>query len=282
MFEFRAKVIILLALIAVSSVIGRTSNGAAKSDAWEKLDKGLEYATLDAPAKSSIGDSKIRVLRINPRHYSFHLVNVSENDENSAMSVRGWAKKNDFVAAINASMFQRDMRTSISFMRNRSHINNAKMTRDKTIFAFQSTGEKYRFPVIFDRECDDVEEMKAHFRVHVQSIRMISCNGRNVWKEQKDSWSTAAIANDHDGNILFIHVQSPYPTHELIAHLLTLPLNIRTAMYVEGGPQAQLFIKTSDQEHILLGRYTSELLGRAEAKIGWPVPNVIGIRQRKQ
>ena len=280
MFEFRAKVFILMILTALTSVAGQLSKAANNPGNWEQLDKGLEYAILDAPMKSSIGDSKIRVLRINPQHYSFHLVNASADDESTAMSVRGWAKKYDFVAAVNASMFQRDMRTSVSFMRNRSHVNNAKMTRDKTVFAVQSKDEKYRPPMIFDRECDDVETVAAHYSVLIQSIRMISCNGRNVWKEQKESWSTAAVAQDRSGNILFIHVQSPYRTHELIDHLLALPLNIRTAMYVEGGPQSQLFIKTPDQEHILLGRYTSELLGRAEAKIGWPVPNVIGIRKR--
>ncbi len=134
---------------------------------------------------------------------------------------------------------------------------------------------------IFDRECDDISRLKEKYLAYVQSIRMISCKGKNVWKLQKEKYSTAAIAVNKLGHILFIHVRSPYATNQLINNLLKLPLNIRTAMYVEGGPQAQLYVNSAEKEYIILGRFRSSNAGKAISYFGWPVPNVIGIRKRK-
>src|SRR5206468_3610842 len=89
----------------------------------------------------------------------------------------------------------------------------------------------------------------------VQSIRMISCNGENVWSRQERRWSTAAIGMDALGRILFLHVRSPYSTHDLIDILKALPLGLTRAMYAEGGPEAQLFVSSGAEEHEWVGSY---------------------------
>jgi exopolysaccharide biosynthesis protein len=252
-----------------------------KQTQWKQISKGLEYGVFKAPKKSYVGDSRIRVLRIDPKEYTFHLRNASSPKEGELMSVRQWAKKHNFVAAINASMYQKDRLTSISLMKSKSHTNNPSLSRHKTVLAFTPKKEDFTpAALIIDRECEKFKEKKSRYKSFVQSIRMVSCQGKNVWKPSKQSWSTAAIANDKNGNILFIHVRSPYSTHELINILLELPLNIRTAMYVEGGQQAQMYVKGDDREYILLGRYRSQFTGNSIANFGWPVPNVIGIKKR--
>lgn len=254
--------------------------GEVKKSPWQRINHGLELGIFTAKTKARLGDSKIRVLRIDPKYYSFHLVNASAPGEGSNMSVRQWARRYKFVAAINASMYQRDHSTSISLMRSANHTNNPSLSKHKSILAFMGTRKDEGAVKLFDRECDNITGLKKRFRVLVQSIRMISCHGKNVWKKSDESWSTAMIAADKQGRLLFIHVRALYTTHDLINNLLLLPLDIRTAMYVEGGPQAQLYIRTPTKEYTFLGRYRSAITGKAIAKFGWPVPNVIGIRPR--
>ena len=43
-------------------------------------------------------------------------------------------------------------------------------------------------------------------------------------------------------------------THDLVEILLDLPLDISRAMYVEGGPQAQLYVNAGGQIHEFTGR----------------------------
>ena len=111
----------------------------------------------------------------------------------------------------------------------------------------------------------------------IQSIRMISCTGKNVWTEQPQKWSTAAIGIDRRDRVLFIHTGSPYSTHDLIDFLQQLPLDIHRAMYAEGGPQAQLYINSGEHEHEFVGNYEIEIQRDMERLISRPVPNVVGI-----
>ena len=124
------------------------------------------------------------------------------------------------------------------------------------------------------------EFWKKKYATLVQSIRMISCTGKNVWKQQQRRWSTAAIGIDARDNILFIHVRSWYSTHDLINILKKLPLNISRAMYTEGGPQAQLYIKVGKKEFEFAGSYETGSNQNNDRVISWPLPNVVGISDR--
>jgi hypothetical protein len=106
---------------------------------------------------------------------------------------------------------------------------------------------------------------------------MISCTGQNVWQQQAQKWSTAAIGTDRQERVLFIHAGSPFSTHDLINILKLLPLNIARAMYVEGGPQAQLYVKTDGHEHEFVGGYELPLSQDSDSLFSWPIPNVVGI-----
>ncbi|MDP6712148.1 MAG: phosphodiester glycosidase family protein, partial [Nitrospinaceae bacterium] len=113
----------------------------------------------------------------------------------------------------------------------------------------------------------------------IQSIRMVSCRGENVWQQQSKKWSTAAIGTDSQGRVLFIHARSPYTTHDLISILLNLPIELKQAMYVEGGPDAQLYINTGKKEFEFLGSYSSGSFEHDKNDVAWPLPNVLGIQR---
>ncbi len=105
---------------------------------------------------------------------------------------------------------------------------------------------------------------------------MISCTGRNVWRQQTQKWSTALIGIDRAGNVLFIHVRSQYTTHDLINILLQLPLQLTNAMYAEGGREAQLYVQTGEHNYEFVGDYGNGFGSNS----GRPIPNVVGIVRR--
>jgi len=106
---------------------------------------------------------------------------------------------------------------------------------------------------------------------------MISCDGRNVWEQQNKKWSTAAIGMNQLGDILFIHVRSPFSTHDLIDNLLKLPIQLKRAMYVEGGSEAQMFIHSGETEMEFVGSYSTGATETDANALAWPIPNVVGI-----
>lgn len=268
----------LPAILLMSSLFA--GNDQVRSTAWKKVDQGLYLGTFVSPQKSRFDDSLVRVLRIDPKHYQFKLVNASATIDKKNHTARAWSKKYNMVAAINSSMYQRDYLTSVSLMRTQGHINNPRLSRDKTVMAFGRKDKGVPKVMLIDRQCDDFDKLKQHYRTLVQSIRMFSCHGRNVWQQQVRQWSTAAIGMDKQGRVLFIHVRSPYSTHDLINILMKLPIGMKGLMYVEGGPEAQLYIKAKGVEYEWFGSFETGFNENNKNAVAWPIPNVIGIVRR--
>ena len=247
---------------------------------WQQLDKGLELGIFPAPTAAAGGDSLVRVLRIDPQYYQLKLLNASGIKNGKPLTPKQWCRQNRLVAAINPSMYQTDYKTSVSLMRTKVHTNNSRLSKDMTILAFDRQVAGVPRVKMIDRQCEDFQSWKQKYGTLVQSIRMISCTGKNVWKPQARRWSTSAIGIDKQDKVLFIHVRALYSTYDLINILKKLPLNISRAMYTEGGPQAQLYINTGNQELELTGSYETRSNDAKQGSISWPLPNVLGTLKR--
>ena len=273
---------ICIHLAAFNTVLSSESPKSASSEQWLQLEHGLDLGEFVSPQPSDAGDSVIRVLRIDPQHFELRLMNASATREGSALTAKEWCRQYGLVAALNASMYQQDYKTSVSLMRTRSHINNSRLSKDMAILAFDRLKPDVPEVTIIDRECEDFSHWENRYGTLVQSIRMLSCNGKNVWSPQPQKWSTAAIAVDGQGRVMFIHARSPYSTHDLINILRQLPLDIARALYTEGGPQAQLFIHSGLREWEFVGRVESNLTDTSAVSIALPIPNAIGVARKQE
>jgi hypothetical protein len=282
-----AKIILSCLLIAFGLVgAGADQQGsnpiANSAGGWQKLADGLELGIFDSPQPAEIGDSKVRILRIDPARYELKLLNASVSKKGRPLTAKQWCRQNGLVAAINASMYQEDFKTSVSYMRTRTHVNNPRLReKDMTILAFDRLAAGVPRVKIIDRQCEDFRLWKNKYGSLVQSIRMISCKGKNVWRQQPKKYSTVAIGVDEADRVLFIHVGSPYSTHDLINILKKLPIEIARAMYTEGGPQAQLYIKTGAHEYDFTGHSEIDFSNKANSLFSWPIPNAVGVSLRK-
>ncbi len=270
-----------MAVISATADQQTRDTGSNPDTVWQKLSDGLELGFFHSPQPSETGDSMIRVLRIEPARYELKLLNASAFENGRPLTAKEWCRQNGLVAAINASMYQADLKASVSLMRTKSHINNPRLSKDMAILAFDRNSIDVPRLKIIDRRCEDFKTWGEKYKTLIQSIRMISCEGENVWAQQAKKWSTAAIAVDYLGRLLFIHVGSPYSTHDLIDILQELPLIIDRTMYVEGGPQAQLYINIGSHEHEFVGSYKIDIEENVNTLFSRPIPNVIGISLRK-
>lgn len=239
---------------------------------WTTLDDGLQVMDYSSPVKSDIGNSMITVLKIDPGVYKFEILMGGWLKDKS---VKDWCKKNDKVAAINAGMFTEEGR-NCGYMISNGRLN-GKENRGNAIFAFDGDG----LPVqIVDRQCQEWSEMKPKYQSATQSIRMVDCNQHNVWTPQSKRWSVACLAMDKSGNVLMIHCRSAYTMHDFIDILLSGPFDIYNMMYLEGGPEAQLYVNAGGREIIRIGSYETGFYESDENDVYWQVPNVIAISKK--
>ena len=248
-----------------------------KLNPWIRLEPGLEIGIFGTPQKSPIGDNLIRILKIDPKRFQFRLLNASTAPGGKRLSAKAWARQNGLVAAINASMYQADKLTSVSLMQTFGHVNNSWFSKDRALLVFDPKKPSLPSAQILDRDCQNVDHLRKLYHTQIQSIRMIDCAGKNVWQQQDKKWSTAALGMDHSGHILFIHVRSPFSTHDLIEILLKLPIHLKRAMYVEGGSEAQMFIHSGKTEMEFVGSYSTGATETDANTLAWPIPNVVGI-----
>lgn len=256
------------------------ARAAAPAVAWRTLEPGLEYAVAESPIRSPLADEgAIHLLRIDPTRFAVELFNASAAD-GARHTARQWAQAERLVAAINASLYQTDYRTSTSLMRSRRHVNNPRLSKHNTVLLFDPLEPGLPSVQLVDRTCRELADLQRRYAGAVQSIRMISCQGANVWSQQPTRWSNAAVGVDAQGRLLFLHMRAPLSTHDFADALLALPLGLRQTMYVEGGPEAQLYIHAGGEEIEVTGSHGSSGFAGLAAGYALPIPNVLGIRRR--
>jgi len=276
-FWLQTSLFVMILLFSHTIVVSQDSG-------WKQIDEGLYYGDFLAPIKSNIGDSKIFIVRIDPKIYNFRLLSTSELTPGSlSLTVKEWSDRYKLIATTNAGMFQADLKSNVGYMKNFAHMNNPRVHKTyASVFAFNPKKEDVPSAMIFDADVKDMKEIIAGYNTVIQNLRLIKRPGSIRWAQQDKRWSEAALGQDQDGNILLIFSGSPYTMHELSRILLSLPIKLECAMHLEGGPAASLYLRHNNFEVVRVGRHelASIVVGDMNSEF-LPIPNVIGITKKK-
>jgi len=263
------------------SLLALALAAAPATSPFHEVEPGLETAILDAPRPSTAGDSRIYVVRIDPARRKLRLVSVKAKSSSKLLDAEAWAKLYSFPVTINAGMFSLDDGQSpVGFAKldDKVVVSTWNPRRNfQAVLAFDPK-EKGLPPVrIFDTLCEDTKAGAAKYRVALQSIRMVDCRGKNHWDEKKRKWSAALIGLDGKGQVLFIHSRSPWTPNEFVDLLLALPLDLKQAIYMEGGPEASLVLKTKAEPWTRIGSWETDFNENDNNNRLWDLPNVFGV-----
>jgi Phosphodiester glycosidase len=268
----------LLFLLAYCGMIATPTTTAPTT--WQQLAEGLELGTFAAPRPSPVGDRKITILRVDPAYWQFGLLTADQHGER-ARTARQWATEFGQTAVVNAGMFQQDGLTNVGYMKCDTRINNSRFNDDNTLIAMEPSDTKLPKVQIIDRECQNWKQLVTQYKYVTQGIRMVDCYRKNRWSEQPRMWSMVVMGMDKAGRALLIYCRSPYTVHTFVDMLLGLEIDLKNAMYLEGGPEASLYLKTPDCEFEGYGSYETGFFESDKNDRAWPIPNVIGISPRK-
>ncbi len=263
---------------------------AQETYSWKELDRGLSYAVWNAPLKSTHNDSKIHILRIDPKSYDFFLECATEPKNNfKSRTVEEWCVQKKFLAAINAGMFDGydPSKPDHSFMCNRGymksffHVNSSVVTKDRGAICFSPKVDSVpAFQVADTQNCTTLDKLKSQYNCVIQGIRMVDCKQQLRWQKGTKRWSVCLMGMDKAGNALFIHSRSPYTMYDFIGMLQKLPLDLSTLIYLEGGPEASLYIDSNGTTMKRWGSYETGFNEDDKNDHFWNLPNIVGIRRK--
>lgn len=263
-------------------VLAQEQTDICQEQSMEEISEGLFYREYPMPHKSIVGDSKLIVLKANPKFYELKSLMRSETKE--MIPVESWVRKYGLVAAINGGMFMQDFKTHCGYSQNGAHINNPKLVKDskyKSLFVFGPINPSLPYAKILDLESSNVNKLKREYRVISQNLRMIDSNGKNRNEQGNKKYSESALGVDKDGNILFFFCRSPYSPHDFNEAVLSLQPGIRGLVHCEGGPEASLSINAGRIHLDEFGSYETGFNENNHNFVEWPVPNVFGLVKRK-
>ena len=277
----KRKTTLWVMLAATFSIVLSPHVILSQNDLWRKVDDGLYLGEFGSPQRPKIDDSKITIVKIDPRFYSFRLLCASEHGK-TRMTAKKWCQKHNLISAINAGMYQEDGITNVGYMKNFGHINNPKLNAThKAVLAFNPIDSKIPEIQMIDLKCQDFERLKDKYQTFVQNIRMISCQQENVWSKQDKAWSMAVFGIERSGNGLFIFTESRYSGYDFGNLLLSLPIPIYNAMYLEGGREADLYFSANGIEFDRIGRPANPI-ENDNIPVARAIPNVIGIVKKSK
>jgi hypothetical protein len=277
------SIILTLCLIFTVTVASAKKKPKAVGFKWQHIEKGLSAAVVNAPKITRISDSKVTILKIDPKFFKFELVAATEHDS-LQRSVKEWSEMKGLVAAINAGMYGLDRHLlNMGYMKNYNHVNNPKIKDNYKAMAVFNPVENTLPPFqIIDLANQDWNNYKNSYNSFSQCMRMIDNKGKAVeWiQKYKMRCSMSVLAVDKDGNVLFIFTRTPYTPNEFSKFLLSLPIGIHSAMYLEGGPEASLYVNTGNTVIEKFGSYVSRTYAHDRNDKFRKMPNVIGIRRK--
>ncbi|GAB6113016.1 phosphodiester glycosidase family protein [Desulfomicrobium salsuginis] len=256
---------------------------ALYAEEWRLLAPGLELREFLVP--DQVGDlagqqGGMAVLRIDPDRYDLALGAALSTGQ--MRSMQDWARLSGFVAAINAGMFRSDDRLrSTGYMRDAGVLVSDFLHPGYGAFlAFQPREASLPRVRWVDRKLDpDWEAVLTAYDGIIQNYRLISRERENLWAQNDQRHSAAAIGMDASNRVLFIHCRPQVTLHEFAQALLDLPLDLIGAMYVEGGADAAMYVDVDGYVGRFVGEYQSDFFQGSNRNF-WPAPNVLGIRPR--
>ena len=263
--------------------------GAARASVeWRSLAPGLELAEIVTRVPSHAGDSRITVVRADPERWELVLVGRDASGGESSKTAREWARSHRLQVATNAGMFATDYRTHVGYLESQREVRSRHVNDYQSVAAFDprdpATGQAPLPPFrIYDLDAPGVtlESIRRDYASLVQNLRLIRKPGTNRWSQQPKRWSEAALGEDAAGRPLFIHCRSPFSMHDLNRELLAAGIDLVAAQHLEGGPEAQLYLEVGGTVIELVGSFETSFREDEGNTVAWPVPHVLGLRQRR-
>jgi hypothetical protein len=246
--------------------------------AKQTLAPGLVIERVHASVAPTVdtGNRIITLVRVDPKRYRFRLLTKAEHGSRTAPE---WVRKFDLTGVINASMFLGDTeQRSTGLMVDGDRAFQGRVNQSMGAFLAWGPSDPSAAPVkIFGRGCSgfDLDKIRSDYEVVIQNYRMLNCEGQAIaWKDSK-IYSIAAVGVDKQGWLVFIHSRTPYRMTVFNQMIASKEIGIVGAMYVEGGPEASLYVKTEAGEIRGIGSWETKFSGASNNHF-WKIPNVIG------
>lgn len=243
---------------------------------WRNLGKGLNFAEIQVFRKKEPVDT-LAVVKVDPANNAFRV------QHHKSQSIAAWQQELGAPVVFNASYYCRDNLPCGLILSDGNAIGPPRNTQMRGMFVAEPRGLSPDLPraTILDLTVTPINVKTLPWTQGVQSYPLLlDYKGRvRVWNSPKTARRTV-IAIDRHGFILIFNTNEAYFTLYDFAHFLKASdLEIDSALNLDGGTEAQLYIKGKDFEKLSPSSWESRL-GSLLDQQKFLLPTVVAVSPR--
>jgi uncharacterized protein YigE (DUF2233 family) len=244
---------------------------------WRTLGRGLNFAEIQVFRKDEPVDT-LAVVKVDPASNAFRV------KHHQPQSIAAWQQELGAPVVFNASYYGKDNQPCGLIISNGAPIGPWRNTQMRGMFVAEPKGLSPDLPraTILDLTVTPISAKNLPWTQGVQSYPLLlDTKGRiRVWSSPKAAQRTV-IAIDRQGYILIFNSHEAYFTLYDFAHFLKAStLEIDSALNLDGGTEAQLYIKTQDFEKFSPSTWESRLGNLLDQQKFW-LPTVVAVFPRQ-
>jgi uncharacterized protein YigE (DUF2233 family) len=271
-----ARVFVLVALswlclgTPLSAATGKLSHTPPN---WQVVGRGITFTQVEVRQDGQMVDS-LAVVKVDPAFNAFKVFHGKPR------AITAWQEKIQAPVVFNASYYRQGGQPCGLIIAQGQAIGPVHNRQMRGMFVAEPKGMSPDLPraTILDLQTTPVNPKTLPWSEGVQSFPLLlDYKGRiRVRKSEKKSHRTV-IAMDRNGNILVFNTANRFFTlYELAEFLKRSSFNIDSALNLDGGTEAQLYIKTKDLEFFSPPSWENSIGNFIDEEKFW-LPMVIGM-----
>lgn len=254
--------------------------------AGAQQEPGVLVQHVEASARRPLpyGDGIITLVRVDMRRYRLRF--LTEARHGPRRSAEEWMRTEGLGGVTNAGMFLPNGRSVGHMVQDGAVVSRRIVSRYRGLLGFAPLANGASFMSIGGGPrgrggCPQtLASFKREYANVLQAYPLLDCRGRAVSWRNNMRYSAAGLGVDSAGRAVFMHTRTPYRM-EVLSRMLAAPeLGLRGMIYLEGGPEATLLVRSEGESVRAIGSYEDGFNENDDNQAMWDLPNVIAFQRR--
>jgi len=243
---------------------------------WQAVGRGLGFTQVEVLRDEEVVGS-LAVVKIDPGANAFRVFH------HSPQNIASWQRQLKAAVVFNASYYCQDGKPCGLIIADGKPIGPLRNPQMRGMFVAEPKGMSPDLPraTILDLSLTPVNPQKLPWTQGVQSFPILLDSKERIRVRPSDKAShRTVVATDHQGNILVFNTSVGHFTlYDLARFLKESAFEVETALNLDGGSEAQLFIKTQELEYFSPRSWEVQLGSLLDPKDFW-LPTVVAVFPR--
>jgi len=245
---------------------------------WRSLGRGLSFAEIQVFREEEPVET-LAVVKADPANNAFRVLH------HQPQSITAWQKELGAPVVFNASYYCRNAQPCGLILSNGKPFGPRRNSQMRGMFVAEPKGLSPDLPraTILDLTITPISLKTLPWTQGVQSYPLLlDYKGHIRVRDSNKTAQRTVIAIDRNGNILILNTSEAYFTlYDFALFLKASALEIDSALNLDGGTEAQLYIKTEDFETFSPSSWGSRLGNLLDQPQFW-LPTVVAVFPRKE